>query len=725
MGSSKKVTVGYRYLFGIHMGLNRGAVDEIIEIQVGDRTAWSGSITSNQTVDIDAPELFGGDKGEGGIQGTLEVLMGEPDQAVSPALAAMLGGIVPAFRGVCTLFYDGLVTSLNPYPKSWKVRRRRALKGWDGPTWYPEKAIISLSGDTIKAMNGAQIIYEACTNRDWGRGLSATRLDAAAFTVAADTLFSEGFGLCLTFARRDSVDKFIQHVLDHIGANLYVDRFTGLLTLSLVRDDYDPDLLPLFTPDSGLLAVEEDKNTASSGAISQQVVAWHDPMSNEPREVKVQNLALIQASGNVVAASSDYKGLPTAELALRVAQRDLRAGSVGLKRLKVRLDRRGYKVLPGGVFRISDPARGIDNMVLRAGRVDDGTLTSGAITITAMQDVFGLPATSYVDVQPPGWVPPNTVPTAMANRKVVEASYLDLATVLGAADQAALAADAGFVLAWGEKPTGLSLNYALQTRVGAVDFVEQDRGDFSPTAVLVAAMAKAAANLAINMSSATDLDEIVVGDTALIDAELFRVEAIDATLNTATLARGCGDTVPVEHLAGARIWFYDSTVGADPTEYISTTTVDARLLTHTSSGDLDPVLAAIDSVTMAQRQFRPYPPGKLLLNTVAYPASITGQLVIAWAHRDRILQDDQSIDTNEASIGPEPGTTYTLRLYDENDVLRRTESGLTGVGYTWASEEADSGLSGRLNNNLRIELESVRDGLASTQMHDVSVVRIA
>jgi hypothetical protein len=115
----------------------------------------------------------------------------------------------------------------------------------------------------------------------------------------------------------------------------------------------------------------------------------------------------------------------------------------------------------------------------------------------------------------------------------------------------------------------------------------------------------------------------------------------------------------------------------------------------------------------------------LLINTVAYPASITGELVLAWAHRDRILQDDQIIDTNEASIGPEPGTTYTLRLYDENDVLRRTETGLTGVSYTWATEETDSGLTGRLNNNVRIELESVRDALTSTQMHNISVIRTA
>ncbi len=748
MGGKKSVTVGYRYSFGIHMGVSRGPNDELVEVKVGDKTAWAGSVTDNQRVAIDAPELFGGDKGEGGIQGSMEVLMGDSDQAVNTPLAQMLegdesslynhfynyfpgidppvtipAGSVSAFRGVCTLFYNGLVTSLNPYPKIWKIRARRAIKGWDGPVWYPEKAVVSLSADSIKAMNAAHIIYECMTNRDWGRGLSATRLDTAALTTAADTLHAEGFGLCLRWTRRDGINNFMQQILDYIGASMGVDRVTGLLTLKLIRDDYDPNTLGLYTPDTGLLGIEKDSNAATSSGINQQVVAWHDPNTNEPGSVRVQNLAAIQKNG-VISATTDYPGLPTAELALRVAQRDLRIGSAGLKRFKVRLDRRAYQLAPGDAFRISDPARGIENLILRAGAIDYGTLVDGAITVTAVQDIFGLPATSYVTAQPPGWVPPNTAPAAMGERKVIEASYRDLAAVLSAADQAALEDDAGYVLAWGAKPTGLSLNYTLETRVGAVDFVAQDQGDFIPTGLLVAAMVLGAANASITLSAAVDLSEVLVGDSALIDDELLRVVAVDASLNTATLARGCGDTVPSEHLAGVRVWFYDEVVGADTTEYLVGTSVDARMLTRTSSGELDPVLAAIDSVLMAQRLFRPYPPGKLLINTVAYPVSITGQLVVDWAHRDRILQDDQVIDTNEASIGPEPGTTYTLRLYDENDVLQRTEAGLTGTTYTWATEETDSGLSGRLNTSVRIELESLRDALTSTQKHDFTFDRV-
>lgn len=81
---------GYRYIFGIHMGICRGPVDEITEIRVGDRTAWTGSVTSNQHVPIEAYDLFGGEDGEGGVQGELCVMMGNSDQVACPGLVAMI-----------------------------------------------------------------------------------------------------------------------------------------------------------------------------------------------------------------------------------------------------------------------------------------------------------------------------------------------------------------------------------------------------------------------------------------------------------------------------------------------------------------------------------------------------------------------------------------------------------------------------------------------------------
>jgi hypothetical protein len=705
VGSSKKQTVGHRYLFGLHMGLSRGPLDEIVEIRIGDREAWKGSITKTGRIFINKPDLFGGDKGEGGIKGTLDVLMGDLTQAVLPVLAALHGAIVPAFRGVTTQYFDGQITANNPYPKPWKMRTRRALAGWDGATWYPEKAVIWLGNGAVRAMNPAHILVECLTNRDWGRGLDRGLLDEASYRRAADALSAEGFGLCLRWNRQSSIAEFMQVVIDHIGAAQYVDRSTGRLTLKLIRDNYRIEDLPLFDYSNGLLAIEEDEVAAPDGAVNQVIVTWYDPTTDEERQARVQDLAGVQATGGVASSTMEYKGLPTADLAARVGMRDLTVACSGLKRLKLKFDRRGGTLEPGGVFRIRDPLRGIENLVLRVGTFDDGKLAEGTITVAAVQDVFGLPATVYLEPQPPVWTPPDRNPQPSPNRRLIEASYRDLATTLNAAALVALPIDAGAVASVAEQPAGLALNYVLTTRVGIGEYTEAGVGDWCPTAVLAGAMT--ATTIALQLAGGRMLDQVAAGSAALVEDEIVRVVAIDPQAQTATLARGCADTVPVPHAAGARIWFFDDYAAADSTDYSVGETVQAKLLTRTSSALLDPALAPVDAIKLAQRQARPYPPGDLKLNGLRYPASIDGDLAVAWAHRDRRLQSDQLVDHGQGSIGPEAGTAYVLRLLDDiaGSVLE-SPAAIAGAGYT-------ATLKGVYR--LRAEVGSTRDELTSWQ----------
>ena len=75
-GGGKEYTVGYWYGLGMHMVLCHGPVDEVQEVQVGERTAWTGSATSNASININRRDLFGGEEREGGVDGTLDVMMG-------------------------------------------------------------------------------------------------------------------------------------------------------------------------------------------------------------------------------------------------------------------------------------------------------------------------------------------------------------------------------------------------------------------------------------------------------------------------------------------------------------------------------------------------------------------------------------------------------------------------------------------------------------------------
>lgn len=710
MGSKPKAqTVGFRYSFDIHGAIGK-AVDGLLQIRASGKTAWSGNATTSQTITINAPELFGGDKGEGGLKGRFDLMMGDEAQPVNTKLAEALGGgLVPSFRGFAGFFYSGLVTSINPYPKPWELLRYRRMNGWDGPVWYPETCAIDLAGGQVRAMNPAHILYEVYTNRENGLGIDRSMLDDVAFRAAALKLYNEGFGLCLGWKRSaGTLADFRDQITDHIGAYCGPDRNSGLITLKLIRDDYTVANLPLFDEDTGLLSIEEDETSSALIAPSQLFVEFTDALTGETRRARAVNQAIAQLQGGPSSETKSYPGIPTGDLAARVVQRDMRVKASNLRKYKVKLDRRAASIGPADAFRIRSLKRGIAEVVVRAGRIEDGTLANGAITITALQDVFGLPSASFVAVPPSGYVPPDRTPQAISLRRLMEVPYRELAGQIDPANLALLDVTAAWLSTMAAKPSGLSLSYNVTTRPGSSGaFTDRGTADWCPTAQLVSAMPVSTAPVMVTLTNGVDLDRVTLGQAALLDDEIVRVDAIDLGTGAMTLGRGCADTVPREHAAGARVWFYDTFEGVDETEYSSGVTMQAQLLTNTSSGQLAPGLAGTDSLTLAGRQGRPYPPGRLSIGGVNWPASIVGDVVLAWAHRDRLSQADQLIDTSLGHIGPEAGTTYSCRLLraDTNAVLV-SQTGISGTAATLATA---------YEGQIIAEVWSVRGGIESLQ----------
>lgn len=713
MGSSSKAqTVGFRYSFDIHMGLGQ-SLDEICAIRASGKTAWSGSISDNGRVRINAPTLFGGDKGEGGLDGTLDVMFGDETQTPVSKLVSMLGGIVPGFRGITTAFYSGLITSVNPYPKSWEVLRRGGNRLWDSEgAWYPAKQFIWLADNQIKAMNPAHILYLIYTGRRF-RGLSRSFMDDAAWHAAADTLYAEQLGLCFEWKRSDTFKTFRDNVLAHISAEVYLDRNTGLLSIRLLRDDYDVNSLPLFDENSGLLEITQAEASAgdADSVPSQLVGTFEDAITGDTRKVRAVNSAVAQRDGGRSSEEVDYPGAPTAEIAGRLVARDLRIKTSALKRFKVVLDRRGRALTPGQPFCLRSLKRGIETIVVRAGRIEDGTLTDGRMTITALQDVFSLPAMSYISTPPIGWLPPDRTPQSVSTRRLFELPYREIAGVIDPANLALLDATACYVASLAEAPTSMSMSYNLTDRVGTSGaFVDREAHDWCPTGLVSAAMAKTNASVSVTVTSATRLDDVVIGSAALIDDEILRVDAINYSTGILTLARGCADTVPGTHAAGARIWFYDGFEGVDETLYSQGVTIQAQLLTNTSTGQLAPELAGTDSITLQGRLGRPYPPGQFMIAGAAYPATLTGSFLVTWAHRNRTGQADQLIDTSVGSIGPQSGTSYTVQV-------RRADTGALLAEQTGLTGTTSNPITLTYPGLVDVQLFSVVGGRASLFMH--------
>lgn len=737
---AKKQTIGYHYLMSLLSGICRGPINSLVAIKVGDKIAFTGPLCDDDTHSIDSPNLFGGEKKEGGIQGPFRLFMGDAAQVLPGASTAMvsggkpyngnktlpdvkasIGGMVSEFRGVVTLWFDGLISSMNPYPKEWKFRVRRSTRGWYGDVpWYPRRATIFLAGGTIHAMNAAHIIFECSTNPEWGRGLSPDDLDINSFVYAANKLCDEGFGLCIIWYRKEDIDAFIKTVCDHVGAVYYTDRETGKIVFRLIRDDYNINDLPLFTPESGLISIDEDDSQSSDSAYNEVIVTGHDPITDTDIQQRAHNLAARQAQGAPATLDLNYPGLPTNELCARVAERDMRVHAAGLKKYTVSLDRRAWRLTTGMPFRISDPRRGIENIVLRAGEIDDGSMAAGRINMKAVQDVFGLPATSFVTPATPTWEPPPVDAEEPLYRRMIEASYRDVYLKQGQSTAEGLDNDDAVIAMLAVAPNNTSFEYDLATKAeGEPDYEVWKTGPFTGTAVLLADIGPL--DTEITVTNPIDITDDLIGQVVMLDDELILIAGYDDETATLTVERGTVDTIPAPHLAGARVWTVDDDAVSDDRLYASGETVYGKVLTRTSADVLDIALAPEDSVELVARQARPYPPGDVKVDGDSVFTSVGehAEPIITWAHRDRILQADQPLAHGEPSVGPEAGTTYNIRIYALDDTLIRDESGIVGDTYTYLASDqaADSAPS-----IVMVELESEREGLASWQKYRFKVI---
>lgn len=713
-GKSARRIVGYRYHIGMQLALCYGPVDKVIAFFVNDKAAWAGKSTGG-TITVDAEALFGGEEREGGVSGLIDIEMGLPNQNVNGYLNANFSFNIPAFRGVCCAILRRLYIGNNPYlkPMAFKLVRTQ-IDTFGDPIWYQAKADIN-DGD----MNPAHIIYEALTSSDFGMGYPTSSIDDANFRAVADALFAEGSGLSLQWLQQEQVEDFIGHVINHINGFLYVSPVTGLFNLKLVRNDYDANSLSVYN-ESCIVSLESFERRAWGETVNEINLVYRDRHDNKDKTITVQDTANIQFQGAVVNQTLQLPGISHSELAEKVALRELLAISSPLARVTLWVNRSAWSVATGDVFKFSWAKLGIVEQIYRVMRIDTGTLTDGAIKITAVEDVFSMPTAVYTRPQASGWTDPSVGAVNLTRQRVVEASYWDIQTKVCYSDIAFFTVGFGFLVALGSREAGVNFGYKLQTHVGSNPYNNQGLFPSCPSALITEALIQEVATT-FHYSSARDLALVDLLIYAYIEEELVEIVAINEALGVITVNRGVVDTVPSAHGAGQIIYFSEMWSGRDKTEYTQTDIVKAKLLELTGQGALALNDATELSLTMTNRYARPYPPGNFKINGLRYPSSTSGDLVITWAHRDRTLQLAFLVDQTAANIGPEPKVTYTVLIYktDGGDVLKHTESSILGTTWTYSQSQriTDFTLASSPPHSVRVELQSVRLGVISHQFH--------
>jgi len=716
-GGSKSVVVGYRYFMGIQIALCIGEVDEVSQIIVGEREAWAGSVTSNTTININRPTLFGGDSREGGVVGDVDILLGGANQGRNGYLASFQGPTCPAYRGIVSLVFKRFMwSSGNPYFKSPWVKLKRILKGWHNDVVWNS----SLAAIGPYDMNPAHIIYQCLTDPNFAMGYSASDIDETSFTYAAQALHDEGFGLSIEWDVQSPIEDFIKNILSHINATLSLDLRTGKFTLRLIRANYDVNTL-LELNETNVIELRSFQRLVLGDGANEVVVMYTD---REGRSVPiaVQNIANINAQGRVVSTTKNYEGIRDAGLAARVAMRDLKILTSALAQVTVTCNRSAWDKEIGEVVALSWSDLGMTKVPFRIVDIQKGTLTASTITVKLVEDIFGLPTSGYTSSQPNQWVDNVVPPVAVDAGRAVEATYWDVVRNLTLANQANLIDEFGFgVFLACRGATQSPFNFVLSASANDVNYSDVATGHFLPTGLLANPLDKMSTSIVL--SGAYDLEDTVLsweGGYAYIGNECVSVEGIDPTTGAATIGRGILDTVPLSHAAGTRVFFVGPGAAYDPTERTAGEIVYYRPRPATGIGTLDLQDAEPDILTFANRATRPYPPGGFKVNGAYYPASIGGpSITLSWSHRDRVAQTVSMVPFTEASIGPEPGVTYRVRAYNGETLLATYD--LSGGATSWTYPTSDDIAHGSLSV-IRFDLVSVRDGVESlyAQSHVVN-----
>lgn len=546
-------------------------------------------------------------------------------------------------------------------------------------------------------MNPAHIIHECLTDTNWGMGTPLSALDDDAFTAAADTLYDETFGLSMMWTRQSSIESFVQEVLDHIQAVLYVDPSTGLLTLSLIRGDYDEGDLEIITPDNADLSNFSRKLW---GDITNEiVVSWTNPDNEQDETITVQDDGSIAIQGRPVSDSRNYYGVRRADLAMDLAMRDLRSSGQPLASCDAEVDRSQWDLRPASVIKLTWPEHGLNELVMRVVSVDYGKPGEPTIKLQMIEDVFGLDIGAYDTPPSSEWTDPSAWPTPI---ETVEIFTLPLffslqSTVAAFVESPEYPEVLAGILATTESEDTWS--YELWDEVtlanGSTEWQAIGSGNIIGRAELAAdldAEATTAAVLFDNLIGQTSPQVagfVLIGEDGDAGNEIALIDSESG--GGFDLVRGTLDTIPRAWPAGTIVRFLnDDTIYEDETIRAAGETVDYRLRSRTSRGLLPLESAPDESGTLSERPWLPNRPANVIAYGEAWssaPAPIDARarpdpwVTVSWAIRNRIDEDSTVLAWTDASMTPEDGQTTMIEVRDEAGVLLVTHDELAGTSF--------------------------------------------
>lgn len=751
MGKSAKAKVA-EYRMSTHFGIAHAPL-RLRELFFGEKSVWTGDEAGPSIIGVSAPELFGGNTKEGGVEGHVYWLPGDADQVMPEEIAARLGltsATCPGFRGFGSLFMVSNGVPIQPPPVGGTsflqlliaaARRGTAgaalpgfVWGYNNPylksSWARVTGVATVNGllDDFAMIgdqaNPVHIIWDCITNDDWGMGAPTSALNGAIWQAAAEVIFNESFGLSMGWFQQATVEEFIGDVLDHIQATVFVNPANGLFEIKLLRNDYNPDTLPSFDESNSVLT--DFQRRLWGETVNEIVVQYTNPENEDKITVTQQDLGNIIAQGGVVSEMRDYYGVRDPDLAAKLAVRDVRSAAAPLAACVLTVNRDGRNLVPGGTIKVSNQKLGISGAIFRIGEIDYGKSNDSKIRLNLLEDIFGFRVGAY-------FTPPETLHISGADPEPAQyTKTLTMPAFLVAQYSGAMPEDPDVFAGIMATSTALSdtSRYELLVETtslgGTVSFESIGTRGLNARSTLTDALVAESESLiefgATTLGTGPEIEGFVLIGGEDEEQEFAFLKEIDSN-NVWTMDRGMLDTTPKAWPAGTEIWFISpiSSFG-DTTERIENELVRFKVLPQTSRGTLDASLAPIVEMTTNNRSNMPTRPAKVRINGFGFGdidlvdvVEADGDLTVTWANRDRDLEETTVFKWDDDGVALPAGQTTIIRIFDQSDVLLATNSGLGGESHLLDPYDY-------LGSNLiRINVKSVIGGEESLQGHNLSV----
>lgn len=202
-----------------------------------DKRVWTGVVAAEGSASVKTGQAANG-KGSGKSRSTVVYRGGA--QLSFPAYASAMGEAIPYFHTSLLFFNNAFIGDNVGNMPAYKARVRRIVDLVEPRGVFKGAIVDPASGQN--AQNPADMLWLLLV--EWLH-TPESAIDAASFTAAKNTLYDEKLGFFCAIDEAKAADDHVREILRHVDGVLFIDARTGLWKLKLIREDYDPDELPI------------------------------------------------------------------------------------------------------------------------------------------------------------------------------------------------------------------------------------------------------------------------------------------------------------------------------------------------------------------------------------------------------------------------------------------------------------------------------------------------